>query len=224
MHKECFPEEGWKVLKGLEGLFKKYTLKIAGGTALALHLGHRISRDLDVFTDVEFKVESLISGIRKTGYPFRIISEGEEYMTADVGGIKISFFKYDYPIIEKPVIYRGLHIAGVLDVAAMKIIAFSQRGTKRDFIDIYFVLKDIPFHKLACHMVKRFGKERINPVHIGKSLVYFSDAESNPEPEYIRGKEVSWDKVKKFFKSHVKQFVLDLNAAVKEDVSIKIIR
>jgi hypothetical protein len=217
VHKECFPEEGWKVLRSLKDLFRKYNLKIAGGTALALHLGHRISRDLDMFTDVEFKVESLISGIRKTGYSFRIISEGEGYLTADVGGIKISFFKYDYPFVEKPVIYRGVLIAGIHDIAAMKIIAISQKGTKRDFIDLYFVLQDIPFHKLSCHMVKRFGKERINPVHIGKSLVYFLDANSDPEPEYVRGREVSWDKVKKFFKSHVKQFVLDLATAVKED-------
>jgi Nucleotidyl transferase AbiEii toxin, Type IV TA system len=217
MHKECFPEEGWKVLRSLKDLFRKYDLKIAGGTALALHLGHRISRDIDMFTGVEFKVESLISWIRKSGYTFRIISEAEGHLTVDIGGIKVSFFKYDYPFIEKPVIYRGVQIAGIHDIVAMKIIAISQRGTKRDFIDMYFVLQDIPFHKLSCHMVKRFGKERINPVHIGKSLVYFSDAESDPEPEYVQGREVDWDKVKKFFKNHVKQFVLDLATAVKED-------
>ncbi|MEW6215946.1 MAG: nucleotidyl transferase AbiEii/AbiGii toxin family protein [Nitrospirota bacterium] len=110
-----------------------------------------------------------------------------------------------------------MQIAGVLDIATMKVIAISQRGTKRDFIDMYFILQDIPFHKVARHMIKHFGKERINPVHIGKSLVYFSDAESNPEPEYIRVREASWDKVKKFFKGHIKQFVLDLTTTVKED-------
>lgn len=217
MHKECFPEEGWKVLSSLKDLFRKYGLKIAGGTALALHLGHRISRDLDMFTNVEFNVESLISWIRKSGCTFRIISEGEGHLTVDIRGIKVSFFKYDYPFIEKPAIYRGVQIAGIRDIAAMKIIAISQRGTKRDFIDMYFILQDLPFHKISSHMVKRFGKERINPVHIGKSLVYFSDAESDPEPEYVRGREVGWDKVKKFFKNHVKQFVLDLATAVKED-------
>jgi hypothetical protein len=78
---------------------------------------------------------------------------------------------------------------------------------------------EIPFHKLADHMVKRFGKERVNPIHIGKSLVYFSDAESNPEPEYIKGKEISWDKIKKFFRQHVKQFVFDIDTAVKNHKS-----
>ena len=55
-----------------------------------------------------------------------------------------------------------------------------------------------PFYKIAEHMIKRFGKERINPVHIGKSLVYFSDADSNPEPIYMKGKYINWEKAKKF--------------------------
>lgn len=97
----------------------------------------------------------------------------------------------------------------------MKVIANSQRGTKRDFIDLFFILQNTPFYKVAEHMVKRFGKERINPIHLGKSLVYFSDADSNPDPEYIKGKELSWDNVKKFFRNHVKQFVFDLDMAVK---------
>jgi hypothetical protein len=215
MHRGCFPERGWKVLRSLKHMLTKYSATLAGGTALALHMGHRISVDLDFFTHVDFRVESIISDIRKTNYPFRIISEGEGYLIADVEGIKVSIFKYDYPFLEKPVIFEGTRIAGVLDTASMKVIAISQGGTKRDFIDLYFILQDIPFHNVANHMVRRFGKERVNPIHIGKSLVYFSDAESNPEPQYMKGKDISWDKVKKFFRYHVKQFVLDIDTALK---------
>jgi len=99
----------------------------------------------------------------------------------------------------------------------MKVIAINQRGSKRDFVDLYFVLQDIPFHKIAANMVKRFGDERINPVHIGKSLVYFSDADTNPEPAYIKRREVEWERIRGFFRNHVKQFVLDLDAALKKD-------
>lgn len=215
MHKECFPEQGWIVLKSLKDMFTRYNATLAGGTALALHLGHRISVDLDFFTDKDFEVESIISEIRKTGHPFQLISEGEGYLIANIEGIKISIFKYDYPFLEKPVTYKGIRVAGILDIASMKVIAISQRGTKRDFVDLYFILQETPFHKIAGHMVKRFGKGRINPIHIGKSLVYFSDADSNPEPEYIGGRDVSWEKVKRFFKNHIKQFVLDLDIAVK---------
>jgi hypothetical protein len=132
-----------------------------------------------------------------------------------VGGIKTSLFTYEYPFIEKLTVYKTIPIAGVLDIASMKIIALSQRGTKRDFVDLFSILQDLPFHKIAEHMVIRFGRERINAVHIGKSLVYFSDAESHPEPAYVKGKEINWPKVKDFFRHHVKQFTLDIDAAVK---------
>ncbi len=214
MHKECFPEKGWQVLKNIKDTFTKYNAVLSGGTALSLHLGHRISEDLDFFTGAEFRIDSVFSDIRKTGCLFRIISEGDDYLIFDVEGIKVSLFKYDYPFLEKPVVYKKILISGVLDIASMKIIAIGQRGTKRDFIDLYFILQDIPFHKIADHMVKRFGKERINPIHTGKSLVYFSDAESNPEPQYMEGKGIRWDAVKKFFRHHVKQFVYDLETAI----------
>ena len=218
MHKECFPEQGWKVFRKLKNLFKKYNAVLAGGTALAFHLGHRISVDLDFFTDMEFDAEAVISGIRKTGCPFRIISEGEGYLIVEVEELKISLFKYAYPFLENPALYEGMPVAGILDIASMKVIAISRRGIKRDFIDLYVILQEVPFHKIAEHIINRFGKERINPLHIGKSLVYFSDAESNPEPEYVKGKEIKWDKIKKFFKGHAKQFVLDLDIAHKKSL------
>lgn len=217
MHRECLPQNGWKVLRSLKGMLKKYHAVLAGGTALAFHIGHRVSEDLDFFRGKEVRGESLISEIRKTRNPFGIISEGEGYLVAKVGGVKVSFFQYDYPFLERPMTLDGIQVAGILDIATMKVIAISQRGTRRDFIDLYFVLQEIPFHKVAEHMVRRFGKERINPVHIGKSLVYFSDAESNPEPLYAAGKDLSWDTVKKFFRHHVKQFVFDLDIAVKDN-------
>jgi hypothetical protein len=111
---------------------------------------------------------------------------------------------------------EGARIAGLLDIAAMKIIAINQRGTKRDFIDLYCILQAIPFHKVADHLVRRFGKERINAVNIGKSFIYFSDAESEPDPQYLKGKAVRWETAKEFFKQHVKQMVLDIDIATKE--------
>ena len=217
MHRDCFTEKGWKILHDLAGIFNKCSAVLAGGTALALQIGHRISVDLDFFTTKPFKVEAIISDIRKTENSFRILSESEDHLTADVDGVKVSLFRYEYPFLQKPLIFENARIAGLPDIAAMKIIAINQRGTRRDFIDLYCILQELPFHKIAGHMVKRFGKERINPVNIGKSLVYFSDAESEPEPQYLEGKTVRWEAVKKFFKQHVRQMVLDIDIATKED-------
>jgi hypothetical protein len=215
MHKECFPKRGWKVLGAIADIMASYKAVLAGGMVLALHIGHRESIDLDFFTIAPFRVDSIIAAIRKTGQEFRILSEGQDHVVAEIDEVKVSLFLYDYPFIGGVLQYKGVHVAGILDIAAMKAIAICQRGTKRDFVDMYFILQNLPFHKIAKHMVQRFGKERVNPILIGKSLVYFADAESNPDPKYT-GERVEWDKVKVFFKTHVKQFVLDLSAAVSE--------
>ena len=212
MHKECFSKKGWEVLAILKPILLKHEAVLAGGTALALQIGHRMSLDLDFFTVSAFDVEPVISAIRTTGRNFRVLAEGEGHLVMDIEGVKFSLFRYYYPFLDKPVRHQGVSIAGILDIAAMKIIAVSQRGTKRDFVDMYFILQNIPFYKVAEHMVRRFGKERVNPVLIGKALSYFADADSNPEPEYT--KKVKWEKIKTFFKQHAKQFTLDLRSAL----------
>jgi len=192
-----------------------FAATLAGGTALAIQLGHRVSHDLDFFTLEDFNIDNAISAIRKTGLPYRITSEGDGTLNAEIDGIKVSLLRFDHPFLETPLLVDGIPVAGILDIAAMKVIAISQRGLKRDFVDLYFILREKPFHRIAEHMVQRFGPERVPPLHIGKSLVYFADADGNPEPAYIKGKAVKWVEVKKFFQQHVKQFVLDLDAAVK---------
>jgi len=212
MHKECFPKKGWEVLAMIKPILLKHDAVLAGGTALALQIGHRISLDLDFFTASAFDVESVISAIRTTGQKFRVLAEGEGHLVMDIEGVKFSLFRYDYPFLDKLAHHQGVTISGILDIAAMEIRAISQRGTKRDFVDMYFILQKIPFHKVAEHMVRRFGKERVNPILIGKALSYFADADSNPEPEYI--KKVKWEKIKTFFKQHAKQLTLDLRSAL----------
>ncbi|MBF0328858.1 MAG: nucleotidyl transferase AbiEii/AbiGii toxin family protein [Nitrospirae bacterium] len=213
LHKECLPKNGWKVFRAIKGIIIKYQGVLAGGTALSLQIGHRLSVDLDFFTNKDFSTDSLISAIRKTGLNFRVLSEGEGFLIADIDGVKFSLFQYDYPFVT-PIAYKDVLIASIFDIAAMKMIAIIQRGTKRDFADLYFILQTTPFYKIANHTVKRFGKERVNPIHIGKALVYFSDADSNPDPVYIERK-IKWETIKKFFKQYAKQFVLDMDIALK---------
>ncbi|MBI4825307.1 MAG: nucleotidyl transferase AbiEii/AbiGii toxin family protein [Nitrospirae bacterium] len=210
IHKECLSDAGWKVLRSLKDIIKKYHGTMAGGTALALQIGHRISGNLDFYTDICFSMESLIADIRRTGRPFNIISEEDGYLFAEVDGVRFSLLEYDYPFIQETLSVEGIRVAGVLDIVTMKLMAVSQNGTKGDFADIYFVLKDTPFTDVAWHMVKRFGKERVNAIDIGRSLVDFSGADFNPEPVYMKGHKVSWDEVKVLFKRESKQFSSDL--------------
>lgn len=217
MYRECLSEKGGAVLRALKEMLMRQKGVLAGGTALALQIGHMRSADLDFFTGVDFTVESVISDIRNSGLPFRVQATAEQYLVAYVNDVKFSLFKYDYPFCGALThIYKGLYMAGILDIASMKVIAISQRGVKRDFVDLFFITQDIPFHRIAENMVKRFGAERINAVHIGKSFVYFSDADAEPDPDYIAGRAVEWDAVKKFFRQHVRQFVFDIDAAISQ--------
>jgi hypothetical protein len=97
MHKDCLPEKGWEVLASLKGTFSKYHAVLAGETALALQIGHRISVDFDFFTPDTISTEFVISAVRKTGLPFRVLSEGEDYLTMEVAGVKVSLFTMRIP-------------------------------------------------------------------------------------------------------------------------------
>lgn len=212
MYPDCFPKHGHVVLDKLKNTVASERFILAGGTALALQIGHRISEDLDFFTEKTFSTDKVFQKIKRAGLVPAILQEEEGTLVLTVNDTKISFFHYAYPFIEEKTPFRGIHLANVIDIASMKVIAISQRGAKRDFIDLYFILRSIPFWKIAENMTARFGKDRINPVNIGKSLVYFNDAEEDPEPRYSGKTKPEWKAVKKFFTGHVRQMVLDMEA------------
>ena len=215
IHQECFVKEGWQLLKYLAPILIPYHAILAGGTALSLQIGHRISVDLDFFTPLEFNSESLIKKLKKSEFTLEIISESPGTFLAKINDIKCSLFLYQYPFLDKIEIYQKIKISGILDIATMKLIAIHQRGTKRDFVDFYFILKSVPFHHVASCAVRRFGKERINPFQIGKSLVYFADADADPDPHYKNNNDIKWETIKEFFRKHIKQFVWDLENETK---------
>jgi len=213
LHPEILPQNTGNILERLKGMIKKDRFVLAGGTALALQLGHRISEDLDFFTSHSFVTEELFRKIKGKKLSPVVLQEGKGTLTVLVRQVKLSFFHYDYPFLEKPRDDMGIPVADVVDIASMKIIAINQRGAKRDFIDLYFILQQIPFWKIAGNLFHRYGAGRISPVQISKSLVYFTDAEGDPEPRYCGDERPVWSEVRKFFQGRCKQFALDLQQA-----------
>jgi len=102
-----------------------------------------------------------------------------------------------------------VRVAGLVDIASMKLMAMMQRGAKRDYVDLYSILQDVPFSKITENMMNRYGVNRVNPLVIGKALVFFRDADADPDPEYL-GKMTAWGKIKRYLTDHVQQFVLDI--------------
>ncbi len=169
---------------------------LAGGTAAALRLGHRLSFDLDFFTRKSFPQVELEKLLKKVGKFKR-----ERIVTDTLLGVfndtKVSFFRYDYPLIGKTEDFQNIQIASLADLSAMKIDAISRRGTKRDFIDLFFICQKITLLKAFADYRKKYGHKNINFVHAVKSLNYFEDAKDETMPEMLVS--CDWKKVKDFF-------------------------
>jgi predicted nucleotidyltransferase component of viral defense system len=182
-------------LLGKQDFFKSTYL--AGGSSLALQLGHRRSVDFDFFTNKTFElvdVKNILNSIGKyTGQ-----HEAPRTIVGKFNKAKFSLFYYPYKLVEKTTIYQGINLASFADIAAMKLVAITDRGTKKDYIDLYFLTKKcFPIEKMFDFYDKKYHNFEVNKVTLLKALQYFDDADGSEMPEMIE--KVDWEEVKKFF-------------------------
>lgn len=176
---------------------------LAGGTALALQVGYRQSLDLDFFTPAKsFDIpewERKLLATRNWETTHR--AEGTLYGTFYEA--KVSFIVYPFFVPAESFLRVGrLKIVKPEDVAAMKIIAISQRGKKRDFFDLYWYCHNRePLEIVIEKAIKQYPYQRHNIGHIYNSLSYFADAEADPMPKIFF--RATWKEVKKFFQKEV---------------------
>lgn len=187
-----------ELLKKLQRLPVLEQTRLVGGTALALQLGHRKSIDLDFFGTVDCEAEYLresIAGIAS----LTILRESPHIHIYIVDGIKVDIVNYKYPWLDDVVLEQGLRLASVSDIAAMKITAIIGRGTKKDFIDIAFLL-----HHFSLEEILHFYAAKYNDSSVFmamKSLAYFDDAEADPMPDMFVNQ--SWQQVKAYILSKI---------------------
>ncbi len=189
----------------------KYGLYLAGGTALALQTGHRQSVDLDFFTRKDdFNNVSLERKLLSTkNWETTYAEEGTIY--GKLAGAKMSLIAYPFFIPARPFLKFGkLRILAKEDIAVMKIIAISQRGRKRDFVDLYWYFRNCePLIDVLRRVKKQYPQQKHNMHHFLKSLVYFDDAEKDPMPSLFFS--VSWKEIKSYFQKEIKQVSESLN-------------
>lgn len=187
-----------ELLKKLQRLPVLEQTRLVGGTALALQLGHRKSIDLDFFGTIDCEAEYLresIAGIAS----LTILKESPHIHIYIVDGIKVDIVNYKYPWLDDVVQEQGLRLASVSDIAAMKITAIIGRGTKKDFIDIAFLL-----HHFSLEEILHFYAAKYNDSSVFmamKSLAYFDDAEADPMPDMFVNQ--SWQQVKAYILSKI---------------------
>lgn len=179
---------------------------LAGGTALALQLGHRISNDLDFFTQSDFSEKNIRSVLESCG-ELEVEVMQKKTLLGKLNKVKISFFFYQYPLLFPPVPFLGINLADIRDIGAMKFDAIQSRGTKRDFIDLFALLHSgVLLTQLILYFEKKYAGANYNKTHLLKSLSYFVDAEKEEMPQML--KPITWKEVKKYIESEVKKFLL----------------
>jgi len=194
---------------------KESSWYLAGGTALALQAGHRQSVDLDFFvTSATPDMSVLETDLQATGkWETTSTARGTLYGLFD--NAKVSFIAYPFFTPACDFILNGnVRILDARDIAVMKVIAISQRGRKRDFVDLYWYAKNKePLEQIMSRVPTQYPNQKHNFPHFFKSLTYFVDAEEDSTPELYF--EASWEEIKKFFQTEVpilaRRLILDKN-------------
>lgn len=176
---------------------------LAGGTALALQMGHRLSVDLDFFTSkTHFDTQFLVNRLTSSNWITTLREENTLY--GELFEAKMSFIAYPYFLPAQPLIKdQTLALLEASDIAVMKVIAISQRGRKRDFIDLFWYISmyDETLLSVIKKVETQYPNLKHNYHHLFKSLVYFEEAENEPEPEMLIDND--WEAIKSFFTQEV---------------------
>lgn len=182
---------------------------LAGGTALALQLGHRTSVDFDFYTNTDLRdVLPLLADIQKQFPKFATDHMADGTLIGHIDAIELSFFRYNYALLEPLISANELLLASVPDIAAMKVAALAQRGLYRDFIDLYVIAKQHGLNSVIEWTRQKFPG--LDVYVMLRALVYFADAESDKS---MRGKTllkpIKWDVVRRYFSAEVKNLEKD---------------
>ena len=176
---------------------------LAGGTALALQLGHRDSIDFDFFCRTSFQTIELFEKIKKVFKEYDLLKIQDDHDTLTVivdENIKLSFFSYKYDLIDNLIDEPNLKLASVAEIACMKLSAVTGRASNKDYIDLYYILQEMSLADLLEKVSKKFPD--IDQNLILKSLVYFDDIEMEPIM-FKNNKDIDFKKIKDFLKKKV---------------------
>jgi len=187
----------WNILTDLQKdiTFEKYFL--VGGTALSLQLGHRISYDIDLFTRENIDKEQIYDFLnRNYKGKYQIHNIQNIILQISINEIKVDLVKYDYDLIESIKKEDGIKYLGKKDISAMKLMAVANRGDQaKDFIDIFYLLKEITLNDMFEYYKIKYKQIDINPIK--RSLIYFDDiTESNWLSVKLLKEEINIENIK----------------------------
>jgi hypothetical protein len=193
------------MLRRLGAIATERGFYLAGGTSLAIQVGHRRSVDLDWFSPSAIEPMALTADLRSAGIPIEVTDAEVGTVHGSADGVKLSFLEYRYPDLVPPIEWPeyGVRLAGLEDLACMKLSAIVGRGSKKDFIDV-FALGSESF--TLDHMLRFYGqKYDVSDLgHTLYALTYFDDAEQDDTPEMLW--QIDWDQVKRTIEGWVQDY------------------
>ena len=177
-------------------------MRLVGGTSLALQYGHRRSVDLDFFGHTTEDVEELTSVMHHCATQVVRGNCTPRIKSFFLDDIKVDIINYDYPWIDSPIIEDGLRLASPKDIAAMKVNAVIGRGTKKDFVDVFYLLRHYSFTDLMEFYKQKYSDG--SEYRALLSMTYFADADPQPMPFMFE--PVDWDEVKNVIRQQVEEY------------------
>ena len=172
-----------------ENLFSEFNL--VGGTSLALQLGHRNSIDIDLFGNQDINQFLFEEKIREFG-KVEISQSSKNILITKINNVKVDFVNYKYPLLTDILVVDNIRMLSMQDIAAMKLNAIMGRGSRKDFIDLFFLLEEFSLKEILNFYIQKFNDGSIFLVQ--KSLTYFEDAEMQPQPKMF--KDFNWETCK----------------------------
>ena len=177
-------------------------LVLVGGTNLALRYGHRSSIDIDLFGQHNVEVEEL-SGILSQFGQINLLKASKAIQIYNLNNIKVDFVRYSYQWIAPMIELDGIRFAASEDIAAMKIAAIVQRGSRKDFIDLYLLLQLFSLEEILNFYERKIADG--SKFLALKSLTYFADAENEVMPKMFM--QVTWPQIKKAIEHATKKLL-----------------
>jgi hypothetical protein len=194
-----------KILQRLGPILTQQHFYLVGGTTIAINLGHRHSVDLDWFTGESIADPMILAqNIRDHGFPFITGQIEQGTLHGTISGVRVSFLEYKYPLIKPHITWQkfACQLASLEDLASMKLSALTQRGSKKDFVDIYALgLKYFKLKDMLGLYQKKYSVEDIG--HVLYGLSYFDDANKEKLPKMFW--KVDWKIIKKTIQGWIKE-------------------
>ena len=202
-HWEALTLETQQAFHLVEKLAFSKRFYLAGGTGLALHLGHRFSVDLDFFCEQPDAVNPAERATLREALndpTLSITFDKDSTFVANWHGVGISFFRLDlYPLATSPLLVGNVFVASIEEIGAMKLAAIIDRGTRKDMIDLYYILQKVPLEKLFQVAAVKYVRVRTFAISAARALAYFDDAEAFSMPRMLD--KTPWSKMKRFLET-----------------------